>query len=172
MQPVQTFPPKYSVAVIQCRHTPCQFAMMFQQLLSSRMERCPVHLSMLVSDHALWSVCTSFLLLPQPPSFWPCVFYCYFFSDVILRIQFWIDCVLPPSAVVNLPTNTSCARGYLVSTPPHHHLHIQSRPLVDQLHKSWVGFTSGDPPFVIGMLPWNQGHWVTFPVSGPNNPNG
>ena len=106
---------------------------------------------------AFWSVCTSTLLLPQPPSFWPlmvCVFYCYFFSYVILRVQFWIDCVLPPSAVVYLPTNTCCAGGYLVST--HHYLHTHSWSLVDQLHKSWVGLTSGDPPFIIGMLPWNQ----------------
>ena len=33
-----------------------------------------------------------------------------------------------------------------------------------------MGCTSGDLPFIIGTLPWNQGHWVTFPVSGPNDP--
>ena len=115
------FPPKYSVAVIQCRHMPCQFAMTFQWLLSSRNEHCPVHLSILVSHHLHSDLCVHLfcffhnLHLSHPHC--ECVSIAIFFSYMILRIQFRINCLLPLLAAVNLPTNTCCAGGYL-STPP------------------------------------------------------
>ena len=99
------FPPKFSVAVIQCRlHaiTICHDVSMAVVTSYSAMPCTPLYLRKWSFD--LLSVCTSFLLLGLPLSFSQlivCVFCWYFFSYALLcshlRVDFLLsDCRLHP----------------------------------------------------------------------------
>ena len=114
------------------------------------MHRTPIYVGK--RSFPFWSVCASLSLLPWPLFFSPtvmCAFLLLFFSYMILCIQFHIDChCLHWHQSIYRQTPVVLAGIYL----PNHHLHTQCWSFFDQLHKSWVGFTSGNPPFITGML--------------------